>query len=190
MGRISDLELYIQVQQENKEALERLYDRYEKLLFSFSYKMLKQPELAEEAVQDVFMKLWRKKGIYAEEKGKFSSWLLTVTRNACIDLIRKQNKNEVEILERDIDYERSESVEETVTWNEEREVLKEAVSTLNEEQQDIVEMFYFKGYSQSDIADKKQLPIGTVKGRIRLALKHLKKIYSERGDKYGAERMR
>ncbi|MBY6037905.1 sigma-70 family RNA polymerase sigma factor [Fictibacillus nanhaiensis] len=191
MGRLSDWELYLQVQEENKEALERLYDRYEKLLFSFSYKMVKQKEMAEEAVQDVFMKLWRKKGIYTEEKGKFSSWILTVTRNACIDLIRKQNKNEVEILERDIDYERAESVEETVTWNEERTLLKEAVATLTEEQQDIVDLFYFRGYSQADIADKKNLPLGTVKGRVRLALKHLRKIYSdERGDKYGAEKMR
>ncbi|MQR97443.1 RNA polymerase sigma factor [Fictibacillus phosphorivorans] len=190
MGRTSDYELYLKVQEENKEALEMLYDRYEKLLFSFSFKMLRQKELAEEAVQDVFMKLWRKKGLYSEDKGKFSSWLLTVTRNACIDLIRKQQKNEVEILEKDIDYERTESVEETVTWNEERESLKEAVSSLTEEQQDIVEMFYFKGYSQSDIAEQKNIPLGTVKGRIRLALKHLKKIYQERGDKYGAENLR
>lgn len=190
MGRPSDYELYQKVQEENKEALEMLYDRYEKLLFSFSYKMLKQKEFAEEAVQDVFMKLWRKKGIYTEDKGKFSSWILTVTRNACIDLIRKQQKNEVEILEIDIDYDRTESVEEAVTWNEEREVLKKAVSTLTDEQQDIVEMFYFKGYSQADIADRKKIPLGTVKGRIRLALKHLKKIYAERGDKYGTENVR
>lgn len=180
MGRPSDYELYQKVQEENKEALEMLYDRYEKLLFSFSYKMLKQKELAEEAVQDVFMKLWRKNGIYSEDKGKFSSWILTVTRNACIDLIRKQQKNEVEILEKDLDYERTESIEETVTWNEEREVLKQAVSTLTEEQQDIVDMFYFKGYSQSDIAERKNLPLGTVKGRIRLALKHLKR-FMQRG---------
>jgi RNA polymerase sigma factor (sigma-70 family) len=102
----------------------------------------------------------------------------------------KQQKNEVEILEIDIDYERTEGVEEAVTWNEEREVLKKAVSTLTDEQQDIVEMFYFKGYSQADIADRKKIPLGTVKGRIRLALKHLKKIYAERGDKYGTENVR
>jgi RNA polymerase sigma factor (sigma-70 family) len=89
MGRPSDYELYQKVQEENKEALEMLYDRYEKLLFSFSYKMLKQKDFAEEAVQDVFMKLWRKKGIYTEEKGKFSSWILTVTRNACIETAKK-----------------------------------------------------------------------------------------------------
>jgi RNA polymerase sigma factor (sigma-70 family) len=190
MGRISDLELYLEVQKENKEALEQLYGRYEKLLFSFSYRLLKRNELAEEAVQDVFMKLWRKKGIYTEDKGKFSSWILTVTRNACIDLMRKQKKSEVEMLERDIDYERAESVEETVTWNEERENLKKAVSTLTEEQQEMVDMFYYKGYSQADIARETRLPLGTVKGRIRLALKHLRNIYTVRGDKYGTEKMR
>jgi RNA polymerase sigma factor (sigma-70 family) len=185
MGRISDNELYQLVQEENKEALEQLYDRYEKLLFSFSYKILKQKELSEEAVQDVFMKLWRKKGIYAEHKGKFSSWLLTVTRNICIDLLRKQTKNQVELMEKDIDIERTESLEETVTWNEERKVLKEAVGQLTTEQQEIVDLFYFKGYSQADIADKQKLPLGTVKGRIRLALKHLKNTYIKGGGKRG-----
>jgi RNA polymerase sigma-70 factor (ECF subfamily) len=187
MGRISDIELYLQVQEENKEALEQLYDRYEKLLFSFSFKILKQKELAEEAVQDVFMKIWRKKGIYSEQSGKFSSWLLTVTRNACIDLIRKQKKNEVELLDHDADQESTTSVEQTVTWNEERKKLKDAVSTLTKDQQVIVDMFYFKGYSQAHIADKQQLPLGTVKGRIRLALQHLRKVYKDRGDKFGQE---
>jgi RNA polymerase sigma factor (sigma-70 family) len=185
MGRISDNELYQLVQEDNKEALEQLYDRYEKLLFSFSYKILKQKELSEEAVQDVFMKLWRKKGFYAEHKGKFSSWLLTVTRNVCIDLLRKQTKNQVELMEKDMDIERTESLEETVTWNEERKVLKEAVGLLTTEQQEIVDLFYFKGYSQADIADKQKLPLGTVKGRIRLALKHLKNTYIKGGGKRG-----
>ncbi|EIT84315.1 RNA polymerase ECF-type sigma factor [Fictibacillus macauensis ZFHKF-1] len=185
MGRISDEELYELVQADNKEALEQLYDRYEKLLFSFSYKIVNTSDLAEEAIQDVFMKLWRKKGIYTADKGKFSSFLLTVTRNTCLDLLRKQSKNQVELLDKDLEREQTESTEETVTWNEERQRLQEAVSTLSSEQQEIVQLFYFKGCSQATIAEKKDLPLGTVKGRIRLALQHLRKVYEERGDRIG-----
>lgn len=187
MGRMSDSELYTQVQQDNKEAIEQLYERYEKIVFSFSYKMLSQKELAEEAVQDVFTKLWRQNGIFSEHKGKFSSWLLTITRNVCIDLMRKQNISQIVLLESDIDQEQTESVEATVTWNEERRILRRAVSALSEEQQDMLELFYFKGYSQAEIANEREVPLGTVKGRLRMALKHLRKFYGEKGDKYGHE---
>nr|WP_318540559.1 sigma-70 family RNA polymerase sigma factor [Terribacillus saccharophilus] len=88
----NDVELYTMTQQGDKQALETLYDKYEKLIYSFSFRMTQQQEIAEEAVQEVFLKLWTKRDIYSEQKGKFSSWLLTVTRHTCIDLIRKKQR--------------------------------------------------------------------------------------------------
>ncbi|MFC0524484.1 RNA polymerase sigma factor [Pontibacillus salicampi] len=170
-----DIELYEKVTKQDKQALEQLYDRYEKLLFSFAYRMTNRRDLAEEIVQDVFLKLWTKPGLYDSSKGKFSSWLLTITRNKSIDEMRKKNENTYEMDERDSLHEDQPSIDDQVIWKEEGENLKEAIHTLGTEQQEIIELFYFKGFSQAKIADKVQIPLGTVKGRLRMALKHLRK---------------
>ncbi|WP_226645952.1 RNA polymerase sigma factor [Mesobacillus subterraneus] len=174
----NDIELYARLQAKDKRALELLYDRYEKLLFSFAYRMTGRRDLAEEIVQDVFLKLWTKPGMYDETKGKFSSWILTVTRYASIDCLRKKDENHVELEDRDALKSTEPSVEEVAEWKEKRSEIRVAINQLAEEQQQIVELFYFKGLSQQKIADTFQIPLGTVKGRIRLALKHLHKTIS------------
>ena len=174
--RIDDTQLFRRIQEKDEEALEQLYDRYEKLLFSFSLRMTNNETIAEEAVQDVFTKLWTKKLPYKKEKGKFSSWLLTITRNACLDLIRKTKTDNVEFQERDSLKEDNEPTpEEHVEWNEKRQQIKSAMQSLNDEQKEIIELFYFKGLSQSKISEACNIPLGTVKGRVRLALNHLNK---------------
>ncbi|MDN4524296.1 RNA polymerase sigma factor [Fictibacillus fluitans] len=187
MSKLTDFELYTKVQNGDKSALEQIYDRYEKLLFSFAFRMTQNKDTAEDVIQEVFIKLWRKKGVYSEEKGKFSSWLLTVTRNTCLDFIRKAKGNEVELEDRDSLVKDEMSVEDQITWKEERQKLKSAMHLLADEQQKVVDLFYFKGMSQQKIAEECGIPLGTVKGRIRLALKHLKEKYkaAERGGTYG-----
>lgn len=189
MSMITDFELYTKVQNGDKSALEQIYDRYEKLLFSFAYRMTQSQDSAEDVVQEVFIKLWRKKGVYSEEKGKFSSWLLTITRNTCLDFIRKTKKDEVELEDRDSMVNDEMSIEDQITWKEERHKLKTAMNHLAEEQRKVVDLFYFKGLSQQKIAEECNIPLGTVKGRIRLALKHLREKYkvAERGGNYGPE---
>lgn len=176
----TDNELFRRIQNKDDKALEQLYERYEKLLFSFSYRMTSNKFLAEEAVQDVFTKLWTKKAHYDDGKGKFSSWILTVTRHACIDLIRKQKEVPYEFEERDSLHAQDPTPEESIVWNECSEVIRECVQQLKQEQQEIIELFYFKSMSQSSIAESCNLPLGTVKGRVRLALKHLNQILSSR----------
>lgn len=179
-----DVELYHRIQQDDRHALEQLYDRYEKLIFSFSYRITGQRELSEEVVQEVFIKIWTKKGMYNEKKGKFSSWILTVARNTGIDMMRKKKETAYTLEERDSVHSNDPSTEDFVEWKEEGNRLREAISTLATDQQEIVDLFYFKGLSQQKIADACKIPLGTVKGRVRLALQHLKKklsINDERG---------
>lgn len=180
-----DIELYARLQAKDKLALELLYERYEKLLFSFAYRMTGRRDLSEEIVQDVFLKLWTKPGMYDETKGKFSSWILTVTRYTAIDCLRKKDENNAGLEERDALKSTEPSVEEITEWKEKRKEIRLAINQLTEEQQQIVELFYFKGLSQQKIADTFQIPLGTVKGRIRLALKHLHKKIG--GNKEGRE---
>lgn len=174
MEKISDALLYERVRGKDKAALEELYDRYEKMLFSYLCKMTGDRDIAEEALQEVFVKIWRGTGTYNESKGKFVAWLVTMSRNAAVDLIRKQKKPSVP-LDEVAEVESTEtSVEETVEVKEKREQIHEAVRHLSDEQQKMVDLFYFKGYTHETIAEKCGIPLGTVKSRIRLALKKLK----------------
>ncbi len=115
---MTDLELYERVRQKDKEALETLYDRYERILYAFVLQLTKDRDLAEEAMQEVFIKLWRGGGIYDESKGKFRSWFFTMSRHVAIDLIRKRKPD----LQLDESYAKaipsdSPSVEKEVEWH-------------------------------------------------------------------------
>lgn len=183
----TDEELYQRVLARDDEALELLYTKYERLVYSFAYRMVKDQQRAEDVVQDVFSKLWRDHAPFVADRGKFSSWLLTMTRNRCLDILRKVTKQqEVGLLEKDT--ERPSDVigdlpEQAAEWKEKSERIRDALSYLKEDQRKIVELFYFHGYSQDRISKDLDIPLGTVKGRIRLALKHLRKrLEPERGE--------
>ncbi|WP_226582683.1 RNA polymerase sigma factor [Halobacillus litoralis] len=183
MAKQTDLELYELIKTKDKSALETLYSRYEKLLYSFAYRMTNDKQAAEEVMQDVFVKLWRGRGAghYVKERGKFSSWLLTITRNASIDLLRKKKVQEVEWDGRDSLNEDLPGVEQVIEDKEERDQLRNAIDTLPDEQQRMICLFYFQGLSQREIAEKCDIPLGTVKGRVRLALKKLREHLEKEG---------
>ncbi|TCI69237.1 MULTISPECIES: RNA polymerase sigma factor [Exiguobacterium] len=173
---MTDIELYERVRQKDKQALEALYDRYERILYAFVMQLTKDRDLAEEAMQEVFIKLWRGGGVYDDSKGKFKSWLFTMSRHVTIDLIRKRKPD----LQLDESYAEAipapaPSVETEVEWQEERTQIETAMAELPVEQQQVVRLMYFQGLSQQKIADACGIPLGTVKGRIRLALKQLRR---------------
>ncbi|WP_223701610.1 RNA polymerase sigma factor [Sutcliffiella deserti] len=173
--------LYERIRSKDKEALEELYDRYEKVLYSFLIKVTGDEEIAEEAIQDVFMKLWQgSTGSYDSTKGKFSSWLFTVARNKALDIIRKKARaKSISIDEVEPFLSSDDSPEQQTEWKEEQEKIRKAVSTLSDEQKKMVHYMYFKGYTQQKIAELTGTPLGTVKGRLRLALKKLKRTLIE-----------
>ncbi|MHA6260703.1 RNA polymerase sigma factor [Sporosarcina sp. CAU 1771] len=182
MTGLDDVNLYERVVKQDRHAFEIVYDRYEKLIYSFAYRLTGDRTIAEEVTQDVFLKLWQGTSVYQEDKGKFSSWLLTITRNKAIDEIRRLKRHDHEpMLEKDALIEEAGSTELEVEWKEKRGEIREAIGELSAEQQEIIELFYFQGYSQQKIADHCKLPLGTVKGRIRLALKHLKGLIGQEG---------
>lgn len=125
------------------------------------------------------MKVWQKKGAYDADKGKLSTWLISVTRNSVIDLSRRKKLDTFEYDERDdVNSDTNHfnsSVEQEAERHEDQEMINEAMHALNDEQKKIITLFYFRAYSQSQIAKALDLPLGTVKSRIRLALGHLKK---------------
>lgn len=177
-----DAALYARVRNKDRIAFETLYDRYEKLLYSFAFQFTNESALTEEVIQDVFLKLWNGTSEYDVNKGKFSSWLLTVTRNKAIDETRKRKRHTYEdILEKDSLVQDEASVEEKVEWSEQKSRIHRAMSRLNNDQQQVIDLFYFKGLNQQKISDQCEIPLGTVKGRIRIALKHLRKMLDQEG---------
>ena len=181
MEKSSDSLLYLRIREQNKAALEQLYDRYEKILFSFLCKMTNDRDLAEEALQEVFIKLWRGKGEYDESKGKFPSWLFRMAQNIAVDLIRKRKEPAVPLDEIGDLVSAQTTVEDLAEWQEKKTEIETAVKDLSAEQQNMIQLFYFKGYTHETIAEMCNIPLGTVKSRIRLALKKLKTSLQERG---------
>lgn len=186
MGKLTDAQLYLRMRSNDQAALEEIYDRYERLVYSFAYRMTQNAQMAEDTVQEVFIKLWKEHAPYTEDKGKFSSWLLTMTRNTSLDALRKKGKKqEVGLLDKDAEQMKApinEMPEQMLEWKEKGTVLRKAIERLKIEQRTIVELFYFHGLSQESISTKLDIPLGTVKSRIRLALQHLRKhLEKERG---------
>ncbi|WP_019412628.1 RNA polymerase sigma factor [Paenisporosarcina sp. TG20] len=186
MDKSTDSQLYVRIRDKDKVALEVIYDRYERLVYSFAYRMTQNAQMAEDTVQEVFIELWREHSPYTEDKGKFSSWLLTMTRNTSLDALRKKGKQqEVGLLEKDTEQMRApidQLPEQMLEWKEKGSILRKSLERLKVEQRTIVELFYFHGLSQESISTKLDIPLGTVKSRIRLALQHLRKhLEKERG---------
>lgn len=175
----SDESLYHQMRGGDEQALETLYDKYERLLFSFAHRFTNNDRLSEEVIQEVWMKIWNGRVDFNTEKGKFSSWVLTITRNAALDCLRREKRQPtIEIEERDGGFD--EPVERTVVERETASEVREAVQTLKPEQQELIELVYFKGLTQQQISDQLELPLGTVKTRIRSAIQALRKLLEGR----------
>lgn len=156
--------------------MEYLYDHYCGALYGVVSRIIKKEEIAEELLQDAFLKIWDKIDSYDAEKGKLFTWMLNLTRNLAIDKTRSREMSKegktsgIDNLVNAIN--RRESVEQGIESIGVRDILRD----LPDEQKFVVEHLYFKGYSQSELAGEFNIPLGTVKTRLRLAMKQLRSI--------------
>jgi RNA polymerase sigma factor (sigma-70 family) len=143
-------------------------------LYGVIFRVVKKEGIAEEVLQDVFIKIWDKFDSYDASKGKLFTWMLNIARNQAIDKTRskeiskEQKTSGIENVVSRIDNE--EYVEQRIEGIGVKEILK----NLPEEQKFVVEYLYFQGYSQSELAEEFNIPLGTVKTRLRLAMQHLR----------------
>lgn len=147
-------------------------------------RVLGDPARAEDAVQEAFMNVWHHAASFDAERGSLRAWLLTSVRNRCIDFLRGRGSRErrEQELQPDVAYADSPSD----PWREvalslERSAVRDAMASLPSEQRQVIEMAYFGGYSHSEIADMTSVPLGTVKGRMRLALEKMGSYLRGRG---------
>lgn len=160
------------------DALALVYDRYGALAFSVAVRILGDARLAEDIVQETFLKLWNSAAGFDADKGSLRGWLLTSVRNRAIDQLRGRGAHE----RREVDLESAESagVEGTHAdpWQEvsaaiQRDAVRDALARLPVEQKQTVELAFYGGYTYREIAEISRVPLSTVKGRMRLALEKL-----------------
>ncbi|TMF93937.1 MAG: sigma-70 family RNA polymerase sigma factor [Chloroflexi bacterium] len=179
-----DQELAVRLAAGNHEALAELYDRYAGLAYGVAIRVLGDPGRAEDAVQDAFMNIWNRAASFDTNRGSLRAWLLTSVRNRCIDYLRGRGAHERQ--ERELQPEAAYALSASDPWRDvalslERTAVRDAVASLPQEQRQVVEMAYFGGYTHTEIAEMARLPLGTVKGRMRLALEKMGSYLRGRG---------
>lgn len=180
MPEVSDAELVHRVSLGDTAALETLYGRYARVVYSFAVRIVQDQPLAEEILQEVFVRTWRQADRFKTSRGSFGSWLLSITHNLAIDEIRKrqrrpQRSDAVDIS--DATYgliDEATNVEEAAHASELRLQVRAAMATLPDNQREAIELAFYGGMSQREISAHLDVPLGTIKTRMRLGLKKLK----------------
>ncbi|HEU5012106.1 MAG TPA: sigma-70 family RNA polymerase sigma factor [Roseiflexaceae bacterium] len=169
------------------QALELLYDRYAATVYRLAVRVVKSPELAEEVVQEVFWRVWRRSGSFTSERGRVAQWLFGIAHHLCIDEIRRMRSRPVPVYE-DVDRPFLQQIPDEhadvagAAWNaEQRRALVDALGQLPEAQRQAIELAYFGGLSHQEIATKLDRPLGTVKTRVRLGLHKLNSLLAAQG---------
>ncbi|SEF61280.1 RNA polymerase sigma factor [Paenibacillus sp. UNC499MF] len=180
-----DSQLMRLIAQKQPQALEQLYDRYERPMYSFAYRIVKDSMMAEEVVQELFLRIWNHAERYEDSQGKLSTWMFAIARNIAIDTLRrKQTRTAGQLAEPDKLLQvadRGRGTEEEVELRFMGEELALAMEDLNEDQKKVIDLIYFKGYTHQEVSRKQEIPLGTVKSRVRLAMKQLKEKLAGRG---------
>ncbi len=170
--------------QRNKEAMAILYDQYAPALYGVAMKIVQSEAIAEDVLQDVFVKVWQNSHQYDSKKGSLFTWLLNITRNKSIDVTRSTYfRRQAKILDLNSFVSSHNSANYELNVN--QIGLKGIVNNLEEKYKIIIDLVYFKGYTQQEIVDFLDIPIGTVKSRIRIALRQMRKIFEDKATTLG-----
>jgi RNA polymerase sigma-70 factor (ECF subfamily) len=148
---------------------------YKDALYGMIHKIVKDDLLAQDILQECFVNIWKKAKMYQPDKGTFFTWMLNICRNKSIDELRKNNRetnNKNQMSESNV------YMQNTLETNENTIGIKDLLKKLPEEQSIIIEFMYFKGYTQQEVSDELNIPLGTVKTRSRMALKELRNSFT------------
>jgi RNA polymerase sigma-70 factor (ECF subfamily) len=173
LSTLEDRDLVVRVAEGDIRAFEAIYDRHSAQVFGLAMRVTSRHRAAEEATQDAFLNLWRTADHYDPSRGTLKTWLLAVVRNRSIDWLRREARHALALENDDAILGRLEAPERTddqAVTREEARHARQLLSSIPTEQRQIIELAYFKGLTQTEIAVKIGIPLGTVKGRQRLAL--------------------
>jgi RNA polymerase sigma-70 factor (ECF subfamily) len=179
---LADEEVMQLVADGNPRAFELLYDRHGGPAFSLAYRMVGNKVTAEDVAQDAFLSIWRSRLRYQPDRGSVRTWVLGIVHHRAIDALRRNLVHDKRRASAEGIEERFEAPEQTdveVARRDEARIVRGALEDLPDEQGKVIELAYFGGFSHSQIADMLEMPIGTVKGRMRLGLDKLRRQLAE-----------
>lgn len=167
----------------NENALGALYDRYGKSAYSLAYRMLGDVHAAEDAVQEAFINIWRRSGSFSNSRGSARTWIMAVVHHRAIDIGRKRRG----IVPRELPLELERLPEApNDTWAEvantlNGDLLRELMEQIPNEQREAIQLAYFEGFTQREISESTGIPLGTIKGRIRIGMAKLRSLLEDQG---------
>jgi RNA polymerase sigma-70 factor, ECF subfamily len=179
LAKIETNELVIGLQNKSEEAFSVLYDDYAAALFGIVFKIVRNKAIAEELLQDVFVKIWKHIDAYDATKGTLFTWMLNITRNTCKDYFRTKHYHyQTLIVQDELDGISSKYMPQSSNYQAESWEMQLLTQKLLPKYKEIIDLVYIYGYSQEQVAEKLKIPLGTVKTRSRDALRQLRDIYT------------
>lgn len=175
---IAEKQLIQWLQQKDKKAIEALYDQYSAALYGMLLRMTQDEMLAQDILQEVFVKVWKNGDQYDSEKGKLFTWLINIARNTAINTLQSKahrNSQKNQSLQNLVDHSKNPTLIQQTNVN--KIGLTGLVNQLEEKYRVIIELIYFQGYTQKEIEEHLDIPLGTVKSRLRIALRELRKVF-------------
>jgi RNA polymerase sigma factor (sigma-70 family) len=178
LEQLSDEALLAQMALGDEPALAELYDRFGAVAYRLAVRVLRDQTLAEDAVQDAFLGAWRTAAAFNPERGTASTWLMTLVHRRAVDLVRREDRRKTDVLD-DTPIASDDTIDEQAAVREERRRVQAALAKLPLDQREALELAYYGGLTQSELADRLGVPLGTVKSRMFSGLSKLRDLLSE-----------
>jgi len=173
-AHLSDEALVALVARADEDALAELYDRHGRVAFGLALRVLRDRNLAEDAVQEAFLAVWRTAGRFMPERAKASTWILMLVHRRAVDAVRREARRAVEPFEPDVEGAAEDSAEDIAWMSLERARVREALLTLPDPQREAIELAFYAGFTQSELAERLGVPLGTIKSRVFTGLARLR----------------
>ncbi|MHB8648578.1 MAG: sigma-70 family RNA polymerase sigma factor [Gaiellaceae bacterium] len=178
LAHLSDEALVILAARSHESALAELYDRFGRPAYGLALRVLRDESLAEDAVQEAFLAVWRTASRFVPERGKASTWILTLVHRRAVDIVRREERRRADTLESAPEPGGGDVGEEA--WLRlQRERVQAALKKLPDQQREALELAYYGGLSQSELADRLGQPLGTIKSRMFSGLARLRELLGE-----------
>ena len=180
LAHFSDEALVLMAARSEEQALAELYDRYGRAAYGLALRVVRDPALAEDAVQEAFLTLWRTAARFVPEKSKASTWILTLVHRRAVDAVRHEQRRRADSLEHAPEP-ASDGVDEDAWLRLQRERVQTALRSLPDAQREALELAYYGGFSQSELAERLGEPLGTIKSRMFAGLARLRELLGDPG---------
>ena len=180
LAHLSDEALVLLAARSEQSALAELYDRYGRPAYGLALRILRDDTLAEDAVQEAFMSLWRTAPRFVPERGKASTWILTLVHRKAVDIVRREQVRRTDALADDAG-DQAQAADEEAWLRLQRERVQNALRQLPDQQREAIELAYYGGFTQSELAERLGQPLGTIKSRMFAGLARLRELLEEPG---------